>query len=851
MSAYISLTPTGGDEFVLITPPHRPWVLVEQDWGNPLWQHEFAAPRGTQGARPSQGKLPNRTVTLAVKLYGVSADDVAARLSELETVMGQLRRHGGIITRKVHGQTHRQYLRVLTTPGEALPAWDKRSDLHHTVSPLLEFTCAPYAEGEPMAWVQDYLTDADAATLEVGIGAADDIVLEDYGALRYDAATGGAAALLVDTFRGYAYGDVRMDERSLHPGTALNARRGVVLRYLDASNYLMAVAQYETSGSAGFLRIIAVVGGVETVVAQATGLGTTVYGIGWVSAWIEGRSVYAQFRQSSSPSPYSEHSAVTASTSGIITPAQEAAIGRTGRVGVVLPPTAAASGRGLFQLRCQPFYYQGRPVPQLGTMPLLGGIPGDATALGEVSITTPAANTVPARWAMIGWGQRRTGRNLCWNGNHGLGTTGWSGAAVSGITSGTTSIAQGSTAPDHEGQHYLSVNTPTTDTSGATFRMVDSFRAGRTYRASMRVRLLPNVNGPMELVLGVSGDLAVRTAATPASSTAFEEWTVDWSPAADQTIAYVGIRADGATGPDALIAAVAVWDVTEDLATHQLLGKGGHSPLSVIPAISSEQNPNSTETTVTSRVGAVERATASGAGSLPLSVILDPTVIESDDYSDDETELEVWAMVNMDNDLTGVRGAVWVNPLEAAYNGDTLGARRAAHLWGTGGRPITKPITGDAWRLVRMGIVPVSIHRTNPSPIRLTVEFTWTGGSNNLDVDYLVVCPVRSRCLSPTNVSYADGGYPEFISTHADEVTKTVRSDLSAVVSAPPNLTRHPDHGLGGSLLELPPGEVDLLVVLSDLVPDDPDDSASSAANSISAAIAVSPVPRWSHLRDA
>jgi hypothetical protein len=199
----------------------------------------------------------------------------------------------------------------------------------------------------------------------------------------------------------------------------------------------------------------------------------------------------------------------------------------------------------------------------------------------------------------------------------------------------------------------------------------------------------------------------------------------------------------------------------------------------------------------------------------------------------------------------GVRGTAWVNPAEAAWNADTLGARRAAHQWGVTGRPITRPITGDAWRLVRLGVVPVHIDRDNPTPVRLTVSFTWTGGADNLDLDYIAVVPYRSRCLAPTAVSYTGGGYPDFVSTNADEVTKTVRPDLSAVITAPPSRTRYPDHGLGGSLLELPPGDVDLLVLLSDLVPDDPDAVASSNAASISAAIAVSPTPRWSHLRDA
>lgn len=849
MSTFLSLTPNGGSEFVLIAPPHRPWVMVSQEWGNPTWSHQFSGSRGTQGARPSQGKLDNRTVRLAVKLYGTSADDVAARISELETVMGQMRRHGGIITRSVHGQTWRQYLRVLTTPGGSFPEWDKRSDLHHTVSPILEFVCAPLAEGDPMAWSQTFTAPEDVLALTMVQGTSP-VVVED-GALRYTAANGSAPAILLDAVRGYSYGDVRMDQRSVGTGSASPMRNGVMLRYRDASNWLAVVAELE-AGSLGFLRIIARVGGVESVLGQVTGLALSVVtSTGWVSGWIEGGRVFAEWRTTSEPSPFSDHVAPSSTLSAVLSSSQAAALGTSGYVGVVVPPINATPGapKTLTTIRCQPFYYQGRALPFLGALPLGGGIPGDSPALGEVSITTPTANTVNATWAMLGWAQRKRGRNYVWNGHFEQNTDGWSAAAVSGVTAAATSISRTSGSTAWSGIGSMFIDASTTDASGATFRMFESFRAGRIYRAQARVR----ANGAAanwELVLGVSGDLSVRPAAS--NSGGFSTlWTVDWSPSVDVNSAYVGVRIDGTGGQEAVIDAVAVWDITDSLEDYQSNGLGGYSPLAVIPAIGHEQENGTTDTVATSMVGTVERATVSGAGSLALSYILDPQITEADDYTDDELEMEVWARVNISSATLGVRGAAWVNPVEAAYNADTLGARRSAHLWGVAGRPITKPSSGTAWRLVRLGIVPVRIERDNPAPVRFTVAFTWTGGSGNFDVDWVGVCPYRSRCLGPTGVSYSGGGYPDFIATNADEVTKSVRSDLSAVVSAPPSLTRYPDHGLGGSLLELPPGQVDLLVVLSDLVPDDPDAVTSSNAPTITAAIAVSPIPRWAHLREA
>jgi hypothetical protein len=857
---YLSLTPNGGEEFVLVDgPPYRPWTLVSQDWGNPVWEHEFSGPRGTQGARPAQGRLGNRTVRLALRLYGTSATDRDTRLSELAVVMGQLRRHGGYITRRAHGQTYRQHLEVLTTPGEQLPEWDRATDLRWTSAPILEFVCAPYAEGDPMAWTQPFTTEADLATVEVVDGPGElSIATHTTNGDHLDVGS-SSQVILLDNLRGYEYGDVRIDALMQGDQSSSDQRAGVVLRYVDADNWLAVLGG--NTGSNGYFQIVACVAGSESVLATdnidlnpGSGPDTTFAFLGWVSGWIEGNTVTGSYRIRAGyePSPYNEYGVSNATVTATLTTAQAAVLGAgvTSKVGVLFDLVHGLGGfaGGLYELRVQPYFYGGAGRPTLANMPLLGPIPGDAPALTEVAVTTPAANTQPARFALIGWAQRASSRNRCWNGSGNVNTDGWSASAVTGVTAAATSVSGAGTIKS--GRGGLALVSTTTDTSGVSFRMYDRFRKGITYRASCYVYQAGNI----ELCLGRSGDLAVSTPTTFTGN----EWIpveVEWTPTADYTDAYVAVRVNGTGGEQPAFDEVMVVDTSigEPTIASQQQGRGSHPVLGVIAAQGHEQETGTTDTTVaTALIGTAEVASVSGAGSLALSYIIDPALTAADDYTQDELELEVWARINLDDDLVGLRGAVWVNPVEAAYNADTLGARRAAHLWGTTGRPITRPSTTDCWRLVRLGVVPVRVERDYPEPVRLTVSFTWaTGSTDSLQVDYLVVCPYRSRCLSPTAVSYDDGGYPEFISTHADEVTKVVRPDLSAVVQAPPARTRYPDHGLGGSLLELPPGDVDLLVVLSDLVPDDPDTNDDTALASLSAAIAVSPTPRWSHLRDA
>ena len=71
-----------------------------------------------------------------------------------------------------------------------------------------------------------------------------------------------------------------------------------------------------------------------------------------------------------------------------------------------------------------------------------------------------------------------------------------------------------------------------------------------------------------------------------------------------------------------------------------------------------------------------------------------------------------------------------------------------------------------------------------------------------------------------------DSAYPDFILSTSD-TTKTIRSDLSGLVASAAG-TAGPDSGLGGTPIELPPGDVNVFVKLSSLVADDPTSDTTS-----------------------
>ncbi len=152
------------------------------------------------------------------------------------------------------------------------------------------------------------------------------------------------------------------------------------------------------------------------------------------------------------------------------------------------------------------------------------------------------------------------------------------------------------------------------------------------------------------------------------------------------------------------------------------------------------------------------------------------------------------------------------------------------------------PASGTRFRAVKLGTMVLPVDVVEPLRYHLVVAASWAAGSSGqFGLDYLWMVPARQRALSPSSKPN-DATYPAFVSS-TTATRKTIRHDLSGRVSQDVGNPGR-DCGLGGSLIEFPPGDVDLLVKLSSLVPDDPTPDSTTeqlAHTSTSGTVRVTP----------
>ena len=113
-------------------------------------------------------------------------------------------------------------------------------------------------------------------------------------------------------------------------------------------------------------------------------------------------------------------------------------------------------------------------------------------------------------------------------------------------------------------------------------------------------------------------------------------------------------------------------------------------------------------------------------------------------------------------------------------------------------------------------------------------------------MDAFYVFPARSRFLSPSGIA-EDSPYPAFLPS-ASTLWRTIRSDGSGTIHRAETASAGP--GVGGSLIELPPGQLSVLAVISDTVPDDPTATTTSETQAFPH-LHLALTPSWNWLRTA
>lgn len=268
------------------------------------------------------------------------------------------------------------------------------------------------------------------------------------------------------------------------------------------------------------------------------------------------------------------------------------------------------------------------------------------------------------------------------------------------------------------------------------------------------------------------------------------------------------------------------------------------APFGIIEAqTASNRSGWASEAVATARGGKMLRDTAALVSDVyTASWTVDPATLLAEDFTA-EIAVEVWARVLIAPTIVTPTLTLSTRP----EDGLSYGSARYTDEWGNIGRLLTVPTGGSEWRFTRLGTLRMLVDPLRPRKWLLWLAGTvGAGTSGQWGVDYLILVPGGSRACSPSGKPN-DAGYPPFVSS-TGETSKTIKNDLSALVAKPPQFG-HPDHGLGGQLLELPPGESQLLVKLSSLVPDDPTANTTSEQLAHTATVHVAVTPRWQLVR--
>lgn len=359
------------------TPPYA--VMADQiNWGNATFDHAYSGPRGTQGRRPAAGLVQNRTVTLPLRVYGSSKDNLAVNIKNLATVADSVRQFGGRLTWQSSGQSYRQHLEIQCTDGIDLAGWNNRAENRSIAAVNLTLACAPYALGDSLDVDDTSFASLSDYTLDNGLVGN---LSASTGALKATAST-TTQFQLVHTQRGYTLGDSEVTVTGTYAQAALFTL-GAIFWRTDANNYWVAYIQ--DTGSAATLKIDQTTAGTTTNRASATPTRPTAASTVYIRVRSEGTSVRAE-HWSSAPTPMG-----TPATTATCT----ASTTQTGKAGLIFNPQSTTPS--VSRLTVRPFTYGSRSQPAQVT--LSGVVPGDVPALARVEITTKQA----LAWAAVAW----------------------------------------------------------------------------------------------------------------------------------------------------------------------------------------------------------------------------------------------------------------------------------------------------------------------------------------------------------------------------------------------------------------------------------------------------------------
>lgn len=775
-----------------VTPPAQSDVLAKTS-------------RRYGGSRRVAEIHDNGQIELELLIQGVSQNDALVKLDALLAIVEDARTQYFYEWRP-DSATYSTYFELRGTAWEPQYSWVRfagAQSLHVKVV----FNVAPLGLGDPLDIYDDFSVDS-IADYTFDAGAAGNVSIA--GGVMTAVASLTTENTVRHTARGYTFLD-HQETRKFTPGATVTGFKGAaILRGVAATTRLEAYV--DDDGVNSRLRIDKVIAGARTNLVSAN-LGARISNgtAFFVRGRSEGNLVFAEYF-TSEPTP---SGTPTSSVSVTLSSAEQTTFVAGAGGWAWIPQHASAT---MDEYRSEPYTYRARSLPDTID---LKAIPGTAPAKFDCRVGVPA--TTVQVWSLIGWVSKPAVHNMIWNGDFedpvGVGVSGWLTASAVYVNPPGVGHAH-MTNGGKFGQSYYRVTTSGGSVlQGRAFFIYQKFRKGVTYTASAWLR--PSVANAAQIRFGniAGSEYVTDSSASPANAWTLK--TVTWTPTADYDGAVFSFSTIGATAETLDIDGAMTYEgtVAPTIGKHAQ-GAGAYPPFGLLQAEAAIPS-TLTNWTITASGGALGGYYLNGtsATSFAAEWMIDPSLVVSDDFSQ-EVVVDVYVdFINLD--AAAVSTTVVLSAIP-----ESNAAARIHSEWGSAGRSITIPSAATASRVVKLGALTFPVDSVNASRWRLKLAITAGVSTTQIDPDYLILVPRRQFAAGHT-AKPNDSSYPAFFHSGTVEEVKTVRSDLSGLYQLPPGPTAR-DSGLGGQLLEMPPGDVQALLKLSNLVPDDPTSNTTS-----------------------
>lgn len=845
MTLYLKLTPNDPDATPLIlvngTTDTGYYVTEGESIGSPLLEVATGGGSAIHAVQTS-ANLKLRTYSLTVMVKGSSQSALNTRLRALYQAVEDVNLSGGgRLKAKAANLTHPVEFEVVSiaAPGDA---WSKLAHTANAHPVPLQIVCRPYTLGTSSS-----ISDAFTADTFQTTGAGYNLSGVDWtavtGTFASSPITGGVVTassaltterLFTHTGTPNTYNHALVMVNGTVGTTLANFKLGVVIKYVDASNYLEAYI--DDTGAASRLRIDVVVAGVRTNLVSTAATRLTVSTPISVIGWMENGHLKAAYKQTANVgiSFAALDPAVNTETEAVMTSAQIAVLGDeiAGRTGMVWTPQQASA-----TVQDWATHLAYRRYWKPSDTFTLRGLTGDANALGTLHYASSSGAAVQS--AQAAWWKRPRPYNLVHNPGAESVITGWSGSAIASVNAASTVSRTTTFSELMEGLGAIkSVTTAAALNEGTNFKIWDTLKPGQIYTLEGYVKVIAGGITTIRYGAYCSGSVSSFTTATVNSST----WTrvsMTFIPSATTTgvPAYIGFTTNATVACTFALDRVQLYEGT----TTPTYWAGGFVPCGNIHALNAVGQTGWTETNDATNYrqsyGLTVAGSLAAASALKFPLVTNP--LNMDWGNDREAQFTVYGSFRLINTQVSPTVTVSVEPR------NSTGAIRYTLEYGSTGKAIPVPSGGTCNRYVKLGTISLPVTRNNNSGYYLNLTCTNDPASVGVfGIDHIWLVPARSTAGTMTGVAN-DSTSTAFIGT-TSSVTKSIAFDRTATAIRTMYETEGvPDNGFGGSDITLPTGDVDVLIFSSTTLLDQTGSAADSATKTHTIAAAIEAKPRY------